>query len=119
MKADGVYQPAYLSEVDGQISFGLRYASRKVDQTFGRYLINGTLAGGGVAGYVGGGPESGPYDYYQDPGYGTPNIPYSTATSNPGLAKVVHNFAAGDILVKAPGTTVSYTHLTLPTKRIV
>ena len=104
IKADVVYQPSYLAEVDGQISAGFRYASRKVDQDFGRYLINGTLANGQVAGYVGGGPESGPYDYYQDPGYGTPNIPYSTATTNPALAKTVSNFAVGNILVKAPGS---------------
>ena len=104
VKADGVYTPKYLQEVDAQISFGIRYADRSVDQTFGRYLINGTEANGQVAGNVGSGVGSGPWDYYQDPGYGTPNIPYSTATSNPALAKVVNNFAVGNIIVKAPAS---------------
>lgn len=104
VKLDGVYTPKYLQEVDAKISFGVRYADRSVDQTFGRYLINGTLSNGQVAGDVGGGASSGPWDYYIDPGYGTPNLPYSTATSNPGLAYSVNNFAAGNMLVKAPGT---------------
>jgi TonB-dependent receptor len=67
-----------------------------------------------VAGNVGntppnGGPSTpqypgGPWLYYQDPGYGTPNIPYSTALSNPALAKYVNNFGVGNILVKNPAT---------------
>jgi TonB-dependent receptor len=102
-KADVSYDVPFLSEVDAKISGGFRYGTRDVDQTFGRYLINGTTAGG-IAGDVGNstgaGHLGGPYDYYQDPGYGTPNIPYSTATTNPGLAKVVNNFAVGSIIVK-------------------
>jgi iron complex outermembrane recepter protein len=85
------------------LSAGLRYATRDVDQIFGRYLINGTLANGQVAGNNSD-PNGGPWLYYQDPGYGTPNIPYSTALSNPALAMNVHNFAAGTITVKNPYT---------------
>ena len=84
---------------------------RDVDQTFGRYLINGTEAGG-VAGSCGAGftPGAGfgPWLYYQDPGYcqgGAPNIPYSTAASNPGLALTVNNFGVGNIIVKNPSTS--------------
>ena len=43
--------------------------------------------------------------YYQDPGYGNPSIPYSTALSNPGLALTVNNFAVGPIIVKNPSTS--------------
>jgi iron complex outermembrane recepter protein len=83
------------------MSAGGRFATRNVDQIFGRYLINGTLANGEVAGNNAD-PNGGPFDYYQDPGYGTPHIPYSTATTNPGLAMSVNNFAVGNILVKNP-----------------
>ena len=92
------------------LSAGARYATRDVDQTFGRYLINGTLSNGQIAGGNTGCNSAaapnvcGPWLYYQDPGYGTPNIPYSTATTNPGLAMSVHNFAVGNILVKNPYT---------------
>ena len=101
-KADVAYDVPFLSEVGAVISGGLRFGTRDVDQTFGRYLINGTTTGGiaGDVGNSGAGGAGGPYDYYQDPGYGTPNIPYSTATTNPGLAKTVNNFAAGSIIVK-------------------
>jgi TonB-dependent receptor len=91
-------------------SAGARYATRDVDQTFGRYLINGTQPDGQIAGGNTGcntatAPNTcGPWLYFQDPGYGTPNIPYSTATTNPGLAMSVHNFAVGNILVKNPYT---------------
>ncbi len=106
-KADVSYDVPFLTEVDAKISGGVRFGTRNVDQTFGRYLINGTLANGDIAGNVGNsGPNGpgGPFDYYQDPGYGTPNIPYSTATSNPSLAKVVNNFAVGNIIVKNTAT---------------
>ena len=84
-----------------------RYAGRDLDQTFGRYLINGTLADGQVAGTNTGTPAAGfgPWLYYQDPGYGNPSIPYSTALSNPGLALTVNNFAVGPIIVKNPATS--------------
>ena len=92
------------------LSAGARYATRDVDQTFGRYLINGTLSNGQIAGGNTGCNSAsapnvcGPWLYYQDPGYGTPNIPYSTATSAPGLGMTVNNFAVGNILVKNPYT---------------
>jgi len=104
IKADLQYDPTFIRNVDSEISSGFRYGSRGVDQTFGRYLINGTLSNGQVAGNVGGGSVAGPWDYYQDPGYGTPNIPYSTATSNPGLVKTVNLKGVGNIIVKDPGT---------------
>jgi iron complex outermembrane receptor protein len=103
IKGDLVYEPGYLKEVAARFTFGFRYAERDVDQTFGRYLINGTEANGQVAGYTGD-PNGGPYLYYQDPGYGTPNIPYSTGLSNPGLVKTVSNFGVGTIIVKNPAT---------------
>ena len=103
IKADVSYDVPYLRDMDGVISGGVRYGDELVVQNFGRYLINGTLANGSVAGNVGT-PNAGPYLYYSDPGYGTPNIPYSTALSNPGLAKITKNFAVGNILVKNPGT---------------
>ena len=113
VKADGQYDPGFIKNVPATLSFGVRYAGRDVDQTFGRYLINGTLANGQVAGNVCGGgllpgqgacSAAGPWLYYQDPGYGTPNIPYSTATTNPGLALTVGNFGAGNMIVKNPAT---------------
>jgi TonB-dependent receptor len=103
VKANIQFDPAFIKDVPSTLSAGVRYAGRDIDQTFGRYLINGTLADGTVAGNVND-PNGGPYTYYQDPGYGTPNIPYSTAVSNPALAKLVSNFAVGNILVKDPIT---------------
>jgi TonB-dependent receptor len=97
------WDPAFIQGVDSTLSAGARYAGRDVDQTFGRYLINGTLPDGSVAGNVND-PNGGPFLYYQDPGYGNPNIPYSTAVSNPALGKLVNNFAVGSILVKDPVT---------------
>jgi TonB-dependent receptor len=102
------WDPAFITEVPAKISAGVRYAGRDIDQTFGRYLINGTLADGSIAGNANGptpndpGTGFGPWDYYQDPGYGKPNIPYSTATSNPALAATFPNFAVGNVLVKNP-----------------
>ena len=103
VKADIAYDPAFIRNVDTELSSGFRYGSRDVDQTFGRYLINGTEAPGVVAGNTGD-PNGGPWDYYQDPGFGTPNIPFSTATTNPGLAKTVNLKGVGNIIVKDPGT---------------
>jgi TonB-dependent receptor len=92
--------------IETTFSAGFRIAGRDVDQTFGRYLINGTLSNGEqTAGPVG--PGEGPWLYYQDPGYSNGNginIPYSTALSDPGLVKVVNNFGAGQIIVKSTAT---------------
>jgi len=106
VKGEVQWDPAF-TEIKTTITAGLRYAGRDIDQTFGRYLINGTLADGLVAGTNTGTPAAGfgPYLYYQDPGYGNPSIPYSTALSNPALALTVNNFAAGKIVVKNPGTS--------------
>ena len=112
VKAELQWDPAFIKDVQSHVTAGIRYAGRDLDQTFGRYLINGTLANGDIAGNANGpagqpsnpGAGFGPWLYYQDPGYGTPNIPYSTAVSNPGLVSVVPNFAAGNIIVKNPIT---------------
>jgi TonB-dependent receptor len=105
IKADVEYDPNFIKGVESTLSGGFRYADRLVDQTFGRYLINGTLANGQVAGDTGLGAVAGPYDYYQDPGYGKPggaNVPYSTAVSAPSLIKTVNNFAVGNMIVMNP-----------------
>jgi iron complex outermembrane recepter protein len=107
VKGELKWDPPFVTEIKTTITAGLRYAGRDVDQTFGRYLINGTLADGEVAGTNTGTPAPGfgPWLYFQDPGYGNPSIPYSTALSNPGLASTVNNFRAGPILVKNPYTS--------------
>jgi TonB-dependent receptor len=104
VKGELQWDPAFVTEMKTTITAGVRYAGRDIDQTFGRYLINGTLADGRVAGTNTGTPDAGfgPWLYYQDPGYGTPSIPYSTALSNPALASTVNNFGAGKIIVKNP-----------------
>lgn len=90
------------------LSGGFRYAQEDLDQTFGRYLINGATEGldGKPAGQTAGncciGPQSGTYLYYQDPGYAA--IPYSTAQTNPGLGMVVNIPNVGAVLVKNPNT---------------
>ena len=108
VKGELNWDPAFITDVKTTITAGVRYAGRDIDQTFGRYLINGTEAGG-VAGSCGKGftPGAGfgPWLYYQDPGYcqaGAPTIPYSTAASNPELALTVNNFGVGNIIVKNP-----------------
>jgi iron complex outermembrane receptor protein len=107
VKGEVKWDPPFITDVKTTITAGLRYAGRDVDQTFGRYLINGTLADGAVAGTNTGTPAAGfgPWLYYQDPGYGTPSIPYSTAVSAPNLALTVNNFAVGSIIVKNPTTS--------------
>ena len=107
VKGELKWDPEFITEVKTTITAGLRYAGRDVDQSFGRYLINGTLADGQVAGTNTGTPAAGfgPWLYYQDPGYGTPSIPYSTAVSAPNLALTVNNFAVGNIIVKNPATS--------------
>jgi TonB-dependent receptor len=111
VKLDAAYDLPSAKDFSQTLSAGIRFGSRDVDEVFGRYLINGTLANGQVAGSGTGcntpaAPNTcGPWLYYQDPGYGTPNIPYSTALSNPGLASTVPNFAAGNIVVKNPSTS--------------
>ncbi len=107
VKGEVKWDPPFITDVKTTITAGLRYAGRDVDQTFGRYLINGTLSNGEVAGTNTGTPAAGfgPWLYYQDPGYGTPSIPYSTAVSAPNLALTVNNFAVGNIIVKNPATS--------------
>ncbi len=111
VKAEVQYDAPFITETKMTITGGVRYAGRDVDQTFGRYLINGTLPNGEIAGNANGPPFSGnpgtgfgPFLYYQDPGYGKPNIPYSTAATNPSLVAVVPNFAVGNTIVKNPTT---------------
>jgi len=111
VKGEMQWDPAFITDVKTTITAGVRYSGRDVDQTFGRYLINGTEPGG-VAGSCGAGNTPGvgfgPWLYYQDPGYcqaSAPTIPYSTAVSNPSLALTVPNFAVGNIIVKNPSTS--------------
>jgi iron complex outermembrane recepter protein len=106
VKGELKWDAPMVTEMKTTITAGVRYAGRDIDQTFGRYLINGTLADGLVAGTNTGTPAPGfgPWLYFSDPGYGNPSIPYSTALSNPGLALTVNNFGAGPIMVKNPYT---------------
>jgi TonB-dependent receptor len=99
------------------LSGGLRIAKRDVDQTFGRYLIDGaTLGTSGVGAGTAAGNcciaagQSGTWLYYQDPGYAA--IPFSIAgtlpagsvgKSVPNLVKYYNSFASGKIAVKDPG----------------
>ena len=102
IKADAEYDPAFIHNVDTVFSSGVRYASRDVNQTFGRYLINGVNASGAPLANCCQDPNGGTWLYYSDPGYA--NIPFSTATSNPGLVKVVNIKGVGNVIVKDPGT---------------
>lgn len=106
IKGDISYAPALIQGIDSLLSAGFRYASRDVDQNFGRYLITGP-AGTGLAGAPVANccqdPNGGNWLYYQDPGYAA--IPYSTAVSNPGIATTVNGFATGPMIVKNPKTS--------------
>jgi TonB-dependent receptor len=112
IKGDLNYKPSNAHGIT--LSTGLRFAGRDIDQTFGRYLINGAgnLGLGGVGAGTDAGncctesspgvhnPSSGTYLYYSDPGYAS--IPYSTALTAPSLLKNYNNFAVGQIGVKDP-----------------
>jgi TonB-dependent receptor len=98
IKADTSYDAPFLHDLGAVFSAGARFADRQVNQDFGRYLIDGKGAGSF------GDPSSGSYVYYQDPGYGTQNIPYSTAVSNAGLVHVVNSFGVGNMIVKDPAS---------------
>ena len=123
IRADGERDLTFIKDVDSTVSFGVRYGSRAEEVDHGKYLINGTEADGVVAGGAGTGPGSGNYLYYQDPGYcagggpnggcgqGTTYIPFSTATSNPGLAKAVKGFNGQGFLVKDIGLAQQSFHL--------
>lgn len=116
LRADGQRDLTFIKDVDSTVSFGVRYGSRAEAVDHGKYLINGTEPNGLLAGGAGNGPVSGPYLYYQDPGYcagggpnggcgqGTTYIPFSTATSNPSLATTVKSFTGQNILVKNIGS---------------
>ncbi|HEV7607612.1 MAG TPA: TonB-dependent receptor [Steroidobacteraceae bacterium] len=98
------------------LSGGLRLSDRDVDQTFGRYLIDGATAGtGGVAAGAAAGNcciaagQSGTFLYYQDPGYAaipfsiTGSLPVgSPGASLPSLGLVYNSFGSGPIMVKDP-----------------
>jgi iron complex outermembrane receptor protein len=108
IKGDLNYVPSRFPDL--ALLGGLRLTGRDVDQTFGRYLINGagSLGLGGVGAGTSAGNccispiagQSGTWLYYQDPGYAS--IPYSTALTNPGLVRYYDNFASGRIAVKDP-----------------
>ena len=94
------FDASYDVQPNVTISAGARYAGRNVDQTFGRYLI--TSPDGSPIANCCQAPTGGNYVYYIDPGYAA--LPYSTATSNPGLAMQVNGFGVGPMLVKNPWT---------------
>jgi len=109
VKGEVAWDPPFITDIKAHITAGLRYSGRDLDQTFGRYLINGSdpygiggVGAGTAAGNCCLSPVGGPWIYYSDPGYAT--IPYSTAASNPSLAQTVSNFAVGNITVKNPST---------------
>jgi TonB-dependent receptor len=102
VKADVQYDLSFIKAVDTTLSGGFRYGSRDVNQTFGRYLINGVDASGKALANCCQDPNGGTWIYYSDPGYA--NIPFSTATSNPGLVKTVNIKGVGNVIVKDPGT---------------
>jgi iron complex outermembrane receptor protein len=112
IRADGEYDVPFIKAAAPMtLSFGVRYASRTEDVAHDKYLIDGQESNGLLAGGVGT-PNSGPYLYYQDPGYcsgggpnggcgqGTTYIPFSTATSNPGLVNTVKSFSGPTMIVK-------------------
>lgn len=98
------------------ISGGLRYTDRDVEQTFGRYLIDGATVGyGGVGAGTAAGNcciaagQSGTGIYYSDPGYAA--IPFtilgtnpagSPGASMPALGLLYDSFNSGPLLVKDP-----------------
>lgn len=100
------------------VTGGLRFAKRDVDQNFGRYLIDAaTLGTSGVGAGTPAGNcciaagQSGTGIYFSDPGYAA--IPFSIAgalppgsvgRSNPQLVKMYKSFASGLIAVKDPKT---------------
>jgi len=102
IRADAQYDPPILQNLGFTVSAGVRYGDRSVDQTFGRYLIEGLSASGQPLANCCQDPNGGTWLYYLDPGY--IGIPYSTAVSSPGLAKTVNNFGVGNIIVKNPAT---------------
>lgn len=106
VRGDVRFDPAFADNII--LKSGVRYATRDVDQTFGRYLIDGS-GNRGLGGVGAGTPagnccisagQSGTRLYYSDPGYAT--IPYSTAVTAPGLVKYYDSFASGRIAVKDP-----------------
>src|SRR5262249_36743827 len=103
-----MYRPHFLSEADGVITAGFRWADRDVDQTFGRYLINGLTTGRTPIANCCSDPNGSSFLYFIDPGYAA--IPYSTAVSTPSLAMTVSNFALGNIVVKNPTTLSDPSH---------
>ena len=108
VKGEVQWDPAFITDVKTTITAGARYAGRDVDQTFGRYLINGTVAGG-VAGSCGNGLHARrrfrPVALLPGSGIlgGAPTIPVlDRDVSNPDLALTVNNFGVGNIIVKNP-----------------
>ena len=97
-KGDASYDAPFLRDLGAVFTAGLRFADRKVDQNFGRYLVDG-MGAGNV-----GDANGGSYLYYSDPGYGTPNIPYSTALSNAALVHTFNSFGVGNMIVKDVST---------------
>lgn len=96
IRFDGSYNVPNLEDYGARVTAGFRYEDRKVQENFGRYLLND----GGVSNCCQD-PNGGNYIYYLDPGY--VSIPYSNAATNSKLGLLVNNFAVGPMLVKNPG----------------
>jgi iron complex outermembrane receptor protein len=100
LKGDLEYDPNFIKGVDTTLTAGVRYGSRHVGQTFGRYLIDGVDSTGKALANCCQDPNGSTWLYYSDPGYA--NIPFSTALSNPGLVKTVNIKGVGPVVVKDP-----------------
>ncbi len=99
IRAEVAYDPEMLQKfVDSTFTAGIRYGSRTIDVDHGKYLIDGLDANGQPVANSGKDPAGGNYIYYVDPGYAA--IPYSTATSAPGLVQVVNSFSGQRYLTK-------------------
>lgn len=120
LRADGEYDPDFISAGNVTLSGGYRFASRDVDYVRGRYLAD--YSGKGELDGTKYGQKWTPYGYFQDGaiGYkscelpaGTPGIPracdnrfgnspplitpFQTFTNAPGRVEEINNFSAGNV----------------------
>ena len=102
-RADVEYDPPFVNKyIQTTFTAGFRYGDREIDVNHGKYLLDGLNADGSRIDNSGGGPGTGPWLYYLDPGYAA--IPYSTATSNPGLVQYVKSFNGQTFITKNAST---------------
>ena len=92
------------------ISGGVDYAGRDIDQIFGRYLINGTLPNGEIAGNANGpnpsnpGAAFGPLTTTRIRATARRTFPIRRRCRIRAWRLTVNNFGAGNIIVKNPST---------------